>query len=50
MFPANEISVFFNNQYLINGLTSDFDFWNVDRHEWKEQGLLINEFSEKNIF
>ena len=30
MFPANEISVFFNNQYLINGLTSDFDFWNVE--------------------
>ena len=31
---ANKISVFFNQQYFINRLISDFDFWNVDRHEW----------------
>ena len=30
---ANEISVFFNCQYFINKLISDFDFWNVDRHK-----------------
>ena len=30
---------FFNQQYFINRLTSDFDVSNVDRHEWKEQGL-----------
>ena len=27
--------------YFINGLTSNFDFWNVDRHEWKEQDVLM---------
>ena len=37
---ANEISVFFNRQYFTNRLISDFDFWHVDRHEWKKQGLL----------
>ena len=26
---------------------SDFDFWYVDRHEWKKQGLLTG-FYEKN--
>ena len=36
---ANEISVFFNSEYFSNGLTSDFDFWKVDRHECKEQGV-----------
>ena len=30
---ANEISVFFNCQYFINRLISDFDFWHADRHE-----------------
>ena len=30
---ADEISLFFNCQYLINRLISDFDFWHVDRHE-----------------
>ena len=29
----NEISVFFNYQYFIDSLISDFDFWNVDRNE-----------------
>ena len=29
---ANEISVFFDEQYLINRLISDFDFWIVHRH------------------
>ena len=29
---ANEISVFFNEQYLINRLISDFDFWIVHRY------------------
>ena len=28
----NEISVFFNPQYFINRLISDFDFWNAYRH------------------
>ena len=37
---ANEISVFFNHQYFTNRLISDFDFWHVDRHEWKKQGWL----------
>ena len=23
-----------------NRLISDFDFWHVDRHEWKKQGSL----------
>ena len=36
---ANEISVFVNHQYFINRLVSDFDVWNVDSYEWKEQGL-----------
>ena len=36
----NEISVFFNRQYFTNRLTSDFDFWHVDRPEWKKQGSL----------
>ena len=34
----NEISVFFNRQYFTNRLISDFNFWHVDRHEWKKQG------------
>ena len=28
---ANEISVFFNRQYFINILMSDFDFWHLYR-------------------
>ena len=28
------------NQYFTNRLISDFDFWHVDRHEWKKQGSL----------
>ena len=28
-------------QYFINKLISDFDFWHVDRHKWKEQGISI---------
>ena len=28
-----QYSVFFNRQYFINRLISDFDFWHVDRHE-----------------
>ena len=39
---ANEISVFFNRQYFTNRLISDFDFWHVDRHEWKKQGSIIS--------
>ena len=41
-------SVFFNRQYLVNGLTSDsifFFFLHADRHDWTQHGL-----SEKNIF
>ena len=30
---ANETSVFFNCQYFINRLISDFDFWYGDRYE-----------------
>ena len=37
---AKEISVFFNRRYFTNRLISHFDFWHVDRHEWKEQGSL----------
>ena len=32
-FSANEISVFFNHQYFINRLISDFDFRHIDKHE-----------------
>ena len=31
--------VFFDHQYFINRLISDFDFWNVDRDEWQKLGL-----------
>ena len=47
---ANEISVFFNPQYLSNRLISDisdFDFWRVDGQEWKEQGLLTGFLKKK---
>ena len=37
---ANEISLFFNCQYFINRVISEFNFWDVDRHEWKKQGSL----------
>ena len=30
----------FNHQYFTDRLISDFDFWHVDRHEWKKQGSL----------
>ena len=40
MLPVTKISVFFNRQ-IINGLTSDLGFLNMDRNKWKEQGLLI---------
>ena len=43
---ANEISVFFNHQYFFNRSSSDFDIWHVDRHEWKEQGLLTGFLKE----
>ena len=38
--PSNQVSVFFNRQYFIYRLISDFCFWLVDRHVWKEQDLL----------
>ena len=41
--------VFFNYQYLINGVTSDSDFLQVDRHGWKEQGLLMH-FWKNSLF
>ena len=34
---ANEMSLFFNHEYLMNGLTWDFDFLKLDGYEWKEQ-------------
>ena len=33
MLSVNQISLFFNCQYLINGLTSDSDFLHIDKHE-----------------
>ena len=36
MLLANQITIFFNCQYLI----TDFDFLHVDRHEWKKNGIL----------
>ena len=30
---SRPISLFFNRQYFIDRLITDFDFWNVDRHE-----------------
>ena len=48
-FSANEISIFFNRQYFINRWISDFDLWNVDRHEYKEQDLLTG-FLKKLLF
>ena len=47
LLSTNEISMFFNRQYFINRLISDFDFWHVDRHEWKEQQVLLTCFLEK---
>ena len=44
---ASETSVFFKYQYLYNRSSSDFEIWHVDRHEWKEQGLLTG-FLKKN--
>ena len=46
MLSTNQISVFFDRQYLVNGLTSDSTFLHVDRHEWMRLGLLIG-FLEK---
>ena len=42
---ANEISVFFNRQYIINR----FDFWHVDRHESKKQGSLTGFLKKKKV-
>ena len=44
---ANEISLFFNHPYFFNRSSSDFDIWHVDRHEWKEQGLLTGFLKKK---
>ena len=41
MLSANQISVFFNRRYPVNGLKSDPDFLHVDRHEWTRQGLVM---------
>ena len=49
LFSANEISIFFNCQFFINRWISDFDFWHVDKLEWKEQGLLTG-FMKKFSF
>ena len=47
MLLANQISVFFNCQYLINGLISDFDFFNVDGHN--ERKRVYSQFQNKII-
>ena len=49
MHSANQMSIFFNCQYLVNGLISDADFLLVDRHEWTQQALLMG-FLKKNCF
>ena len=41
MLLANKIPVFFNHQYFINGFIFEFDFLDLDGHEWKEKGLPI---------
>ena len=41
VWTASEISVFFNRHYFTNRLISHFNFWHVDKHEWKEQGSLV---------
>ena len=46
---TNEISVFFNCQYFINRLISDFDFCHGDRHEWKEQCKLRDFLKKSNL-
>ena len=46
---ANEVPVFLNCQYLIIRLISAFDFWNVDKYERKEQGLVTG-FLKKLLF
>ena len=40
VIAKNGSQPFFNHQYFISRLISDFDFWHVDKHEWKEQGLV----------
>ena len=37
MLLANEMSLFFNRQYVMDGLIWDFDFLNIDGHKWKEK-------------
>ena len=49
MVSTNQIPIFFNCQYLVNGLTSDSDFLHVDRHECMQQGLLMS-FLKKIVF
>ena len=44
MLSANQISVFFNRQYLINGLTFDSYFLHIDRYDVLLMGFL-KEFS-----
>ena len=46
---VNGISVFFNHQNFINKIISDFDFWCVDRREWKEQGILMGFVAWANV-
>ena len=46
---TNEISVFFNCQYFINRLISDFGFCHADRHEWKEQCKLRDFLKKSNL-
>ena len=42
--PGSQVlaKVFFNCQYFIIIVISDFDFWLVNGHEWKEQVLLTD--------
>ena len=49
-FSANEISVFFNCQYFTNRVLSDFNFWDVGRHEWKKQGSLTGVLKKNLIW
>ena len=49
LVSAIEVSVFFNCQNFINRLISDYDFWNVDWHERKEQ-VALTDFLKKFFF
>ena len=51
--PAIQLYGYIYSQNFINQLTSDFDFWKVDRYEWKEvvqTGFLKKKFETNGPF